>query len=443
MLTSAVSRAPAFEVCGAALRPETLVPAAPLLRHEPANTHVSSRKPNFVLVVLELVGAKAVDANRSRLPTVDRMMRSGVVFTNAYATTASTTRSFFSLLTSRYPLVTFKPEIRELQQFEFVTLPEVLSKAGYRTAYFGVDLRFQDAGSFIRAEGFNIAHDALDAVCENRRELGRGDYPSASVPDSCIFSSAADWAVRSQAPFFLTVWSNDSHVPYTTNGNFAGRLSRANYERGLVTTDEALGRLKDRLSQAGRLEDTIFVIVGDHGEAFGEHGRKFHSTTIFEEEVKVPLIVQGTPLGRRGTDGRLARLIDVAPSIVSLAGVLTEPTWAGRDLFSPVGVNRVFFFTSYRGVQIGFREGNTKYILDYEKNPFPSTSSMKTNLSSARWHSRPKNWPAPKPSLQPGWRGNAGVTGPTDKRTAERMDEQYSSGGCRFLEHPQTGGLAC
>ena len=370
LLSSAVSRAPAFDPCAAAVPAETLIPADPLPADVPENGQASSRKPNFVLVVLESVGAKALNANRPRLPNVDRMMRSGAVFTNTYATTASTTRSFFSLLTSRYPLVTFKPEIRELQQFEFVTLPEVLREAGYRTAYFGVDLKFQDVGSFIRAEGFDIAHEALDSGCESRRALGRDDYPSASLPDSCIFHSASDWAVRSNEPFFLTVWSNDSHAPYTTNGNFAGRLSRENYERGLVTTDAALGKLIDRLSRAGRLEDTIFVIVGDHGEAFGEHGRKFHSTTIFEEEVKVPLIVQGTPLGRRGTDRRLARLIDLAPSIVSLAGVHAEATWAGRDLFSPVGVNRVFFFTSYRGVQIGFREANTKYILDYERESF-------------------------------------------------------------------------
>ena len=422
LLTSAVSRAPAFDLCAAALSAETLVPADPLPANLPVNSHASSRKPNFVLVVLESVGAKALDANRSRLPTIDRMMRSGAVFTNAYATTASTTRSLFSLLTSRYPLVTFRPEIRELQQFDFVTLPEVLRKAGYRTAYFGVDLAFQDARSFIRAEGFDIAHDVLDTVCESRRGLRRKDYPSASVPDSCIFEPATEWAVRSNAPFLMTIWSNDSHAPYTTNGNFAGRLSRANYERGLVTTDAALGKLIDRLSRAGRLEDTIFVIVGDHGEAFGEHGRKFHSTTIFEEEVKVPLIVQGTPLGRRGIDGRLARLIDVAPSIVSLAGVRAERTWTGRDLFSPVGVNRAFFFTSYRGVQIGFREANTKYILDYERESFSKyqldedplelhpislgpQESARAEAIAAAWVARERR------RYRPDWRSNCGTPG--------------------------------
>ena len=202
LLTSALSSWPSLDGCAAAVPPETLVPAAPLPRSGPVNSTASSSKPNFVLIVLESVGAKAVDANRAKLRTLDQMMRSGAVFTNAYATTASSTRSLFSLLTSRYPLVTYRPETRELQQFGFVTLPEVLRKAGYRTAYFGVDLAFQDAGRFIRAEGFDFSHDALDAACERPRHFGRGDYPSFSVPNSAFLPRQPTGRYRPDGRFF-------------------------------------------------------------------------------------------------------------------------------------------------------------------------------------------------------------------------------------------------
>ncbi len=118
------------------------------------------------------------------------------------------------------------------------------------------------------------------------------------------------------------------------------------------------------------LEDSIILLVGDHGEAFGEHGQRVHSTTIFEEEVRVPLIVWQNGGGLSGQDFRLTRLIDVSPTILHLATGDAEGSWSGVSLFSGLAPRRVFFFSSTRGVQIGFREDRSKYVLDYGRGSF-------------------------------------------------------------------------
>ncbi len=84
----------------------------------------------------------------------------------------------------------------------------------------------------------------------------------------------------------------------------------------------------------------------------------------------MPLIVWKSDGRFAGQDYRLARLIDVAPTILDMAGKGAHASWSGVSLFSGYAAKRVFFFSDYRGVQIGFRENATKFILDYSRGKF-------------------------------------------------------------------------
>ncbi len=140
--------------------------------------------PNIILIVLESVGAKALEAERRRLPTLGKLMTEGRYFPNTYVATASSPRSLFSLMVSRYPLLGKSRETQSLRDEKFALLPEVLQWHGYNNAFFGVDLEYGQAGQFIQKNGFAESHDVLEGGCNSRRgEL----LATGAVADDCLF----------------------------------------------------------------------------------------------------------------------------------------------------------------------------------------------------------------------------------------------------------------
>ena len=98
------------------------------------------------------------------------------------------------------------------------------------------------------------------------------------------------------------------------------------YLNSVAWTDQVVGNLADALQSAGLAENTLLVIMGDHGEAFQEHGQSVHNFSVYNEEVRIPLMfVNPQVIPRRIDVTALARQIDIAPSILDLAGIAAPP----------------------------------------------------------------------------------------------------------------------
>lgn len=111
-----------------------------------------------------------------------------------------------------------------------------------------------------------------------------------------------------------------------------GRLLRL-YQGGATDLDRGFGQLLELLDEQG-MDDALVVLTSDHGESFGEHGDYSHGTSVFEELVRVPLVIGGGSLGS-GSSPAPASLIDLAPTLARLAGIEPDAAWAGRALFDP------------------------------------------------------------------------------------------------------------
>src|SRR4029450_7465633 len=85
----------------------------------------------------------------------------------------------------------------------------------------------------------------------------------------------------------------------------------------------------------GMWDNTIIVLTGDHGQAFYEHGFASHASAIFDEVMKVPLVIRA-PQVKPGTEVRLAQHVDIAPSILGLLGLPVHPSFQGIDLIHSV-----------------------------------------------------------------------------------------------------------
>jgi arylsulfatase A-like enzyme len=146
----------------------------------------------------------------------------------------------------------------------------------------------------------------------------------------------------------------NSHLPYPIPPQFPRRFGPAKldftirfahfpqnrvevvkdvYADSLAYVDSQIARLFQYLKDKKKWENTVVVLTGDHGQAFYEHGFASHASAIFNEVMRVPLIIRAPRL-KAGFDSRLAQHVDIAPSILGLLGMPIHPSFQGIDLFN-------------------------------------------------------------------------------------------------------------
>jgi arylsulfatase A-like enzyme len=170
-------------------------------------------------------------------------------------------------------------------------------------------------------------------------------------------------------PFFLLYMPIAGHHPYATArpGPFAGEGDLVAYKNALREADAALAALLGGLTSRGLAGNTTIAIVGDHGEAFGQHpGNYGHTLFVYDENVRVPLIVTVPGRTAAGVRARqIGSVLDVAPTLLDLAGVPAPGGYQGASLLRPPG-RLTFFFTDYALGWAGLRDGCWKYLLEID-----------------------------------------------------------------------------
>jgi arylsulfatase A-like enzyme len=193
------------------------------------------------------------------------------------------------------------------------------------------------------------------------------------VDDDCTASALLEWAqAEPGSPYFAVLWTMMTHFPYfagSTQTDFGVEEKFNRYLRGLRHDDRMLGKLLKSLEERGQDRSTLVVVMGDHGESFGQHGQWTHAQNLYEESVHVPLILIN-PAFQGERSPVIGGIIDVAPTILDILGFNPPAQWQGRSLWSPERSGRAYFFAPWADLLFGFREGNRKVIYDASDNHF-------------------------------------------------------------------------
>ena len=325
----------------------------------------SMRGRNVVLVALESTGARHLGLYGSvpdPAPNLTALARQSIVFERAYAVYPESIKGLFATLCSRYPAFDTSPEI--YAEVPCGSIAATLKTAGYRTALFHSG-RFVYLGmrSVIDGRGFDTLEDA--------GAIGGRVDSSFGVDDASTVTRVLAWidSVGRDAPFFVTYLPTSGHNPYVTTmpGPFRGDQDFWRYMNALHESDVAFGALVDGMRQRHLLENTLFVVFGDHGEAFGEHPGNFaHTLFIHEENVRIPLVIAAPGVIQKPIRvSRLASVIDIAPTIVDLAGLPSNPLHQGASLL-PVQARMALFYTDYSIGWLGLADGCWKYLYEID-----------------------------------------------------------------------------
>jgi hypothetical protein len=339
--------------------------ASPIGFVEPEKNHSSLRGVaagrNVLLVVLESAAAsylRPYGAAEDAMPNLTRLAGDGLLVEHAYVVYPESIKGLHAILSSAWPAFDTEPEAYERSPQP--ALGSMLAMAGYRTALFHSG-RFTYLGmeSVIRDRGYQALADAGD--------IGGNRESSFGVDEPATVERVFEWidAGPSEQPFFVTYLPVAGHHPYDTPepGPFSGRDEMGRYRNALHYADQALGSLLDGLGRRGLSQRTLIVVVGDHGEAFGQHeGNYGHTLFLYEENVHVPLVF-AAPGAIHGPlrISRVASHIDLAPTILDLIGLPAPAGYRGVSLISgPKGM--ALFFTDYSLGFLGLRDGRWKYI---------------------------------------------------------------------------------
>lgn len=333
---------------------------------------------NVVMLVMESVGARPLGhygATYDTTPELSRLARQGVTFQRVYASQPYTSNAMAGIFCSIYPWHGWRSLPRRDPDLNITGMGNVLQSAGYRTGMLHTgDMQFDNEKRFLKQHGFDEVHDVWSLQSVLGGEFPGADTPDATpgmhlhLPDGLLLPAATRWIDADRTrPFFLALWTIQTHHPYFAEPSQIpfepGDLEQNRYLNAIRVSDQLLGDLVNELGKRGLLDSTIIVVLGDHGEAFGQHAHHGHSKTIYDEELHIPLVIASPQLPQQNQRlDMLGQQIDIAPTILELLGLAAPAGWQGRSLFANDRTNRAYFFTAFYQYLFGVIEGDRKYI---------------------------------------------------------------------------------
>ena len=296
---------------------------------EPPSGRTST--PNLVLITLDTTRADRLGPygySGVQTPVLDRLAAEGVVFDRAITAAPLTLPAHTSIMSGLYPP---RHGVRDNGGFfvrdDTVTLAERLREQGYRTGAF-VGAYVLD-GRWGLNQGFDTYHDHFDVSSVSTPSLAAVERPGNEVADQAIA-----WLGETAAPpFFAWIHFFDPHSPYRAPEPYGRLYARQPYLGEIAFADAQIGRVVAFLEQRRLLDNSVVVVVGDHGESLGEHGEGTHGFFVYEATTRVPLIIR-TAVEQVHTKrvGTVVRTVDVMPTVLELLGLETAAGIDGRSL---------------------------------------------------------------------------------------------------------------
>jgi arylsulfatase A-like enzyme/HEAT repeat protein len=276
------------------------------------------RGRDVVIITIDALRADHVGAygyERPTTPRIDALAKDGVVFERAYTATPHTSYAIGSLLTGKY----LRPLLLQGLGQDSETFADHLRRYGFKT------------GGFYPPAVFFVDKEQM-ATFEGR-DFGFEYVKKEFAPGPLRVEQVRAWlaSVPAQQDVFLWVHLFEPHEPYEAHaGRDFGSRDVDRYDGEIAEADAAVGGIVDLMR--ARRPETVVVVTADHGEEFGDHGGYYHGTTVYEEQVRVPLVVSAPGMLAPRRVAAPVQLVDLLPTVLSGLHVPRPARIRGKDL---------------------------------------------------------------------------------------------------------------
>ncbi|HPQ68656.1 MAG TPA: sulfatase [bacterium] len=342
----------------AALLPAALGCSSPPVKH------------NIVLILVDTLRADHLGCygyQRPITPNIDKLAKESTLFEQAFSHSPWTMPSVASIMTSLPPrdhgITNWKQPLAE----RHLTLAEQLRKDGYATAAVVSHFIFEPKYNF------NQGFDFFDySVLEKGHP--KKIHSSGEVSDIAI--KQLDELGESNKPFFLWLHYFDPHNDYLKHEGYDyGNEPVDLYDSEIAFTDHHIGRVLQKLDNLGLHDKTIVVFMADHGEEFRDHGGTRHSRTLYNEVLRIPLMIRAPGFSPQRIKTTVKES-DLAPTLLTLIGQQTPKAFSGKTFTIKgnkikVDTPRTVFAETFRMARKkGVVHQNWKLIHDLKKKRF-------------------------------------------------------------------------
>jgi arylsulfatase A-like enzyme len=338
-------------------------------------------KPNYIIIQMESISAEHLPVYgylRNITPNIDKFAERAVVFNNAYSAASHSDYSQTAFLSSRHILTNPYRNFFDLN-YPRVFIWDILKKEGnYSTAY----VSSQDDNWANMIDYYN--KDNLDLYYYSLSD-GKYDYGSGNSRkdyDEKTIDKVLNLSNLSSEPFFLYVNLQATHYPYEypeNNSLFVPdepsvatnyfsiakgdeEASLNDYDNSIYYVDKQVGRLLDYLEEEGLFENTIIILSADHGEILERrHDYLRHGFGVYEEEVRVPLMIYFPGFGHQVIEERI-RGIDMVPTVLDIGGFNLSEEFQGSVMSEG---QDIFLSAQNQNFKLGLIRGDIKYMMNW------------------------------------------------------------------------------
>ena len=338
---------------------------------------VRTQKRNVVLIHLESTRPQSVTPYNKGLettPFLDELSKESLLVERAYTTVPHTSKASVSVNCGISPHLVQRTAEAEPGGIPAPCLADLLNEQGYKTVLFQSSTKgFDDFGDLAENFGYEEYYSLESMDTEG---FERSNY--FGYEDDIMLKPSEEWLKeRGDEPFMAEYLLGTGHHDYKPPTHYGlkdfsedDKLDR--YLNCLRYQDFFLRNLMDQYKELGRYEDTIFVIFGDHGEGFGEHGRYAHDDNPYEEALRVPLLIHAPGWFESGerVEGP-SNHTDVLPTVLDLLGYEVKyGEYPGYSLLRAIPEDRTLMFSCLNEDKCQASiEGTKKYIHHYGDRP--------------------------------------------------------------------------
>jgi hypothetical protein len=319
----------------APLDPATLAVLQPPQRQsQDGHAPLTKPRPHVVFIVLESIRWQAGSL-------FDRGFPQAVHFDRVYVHDPRSVKTLEALLFGIYPSPTQVSATWSIDKYVFeqmAPLPRFLREQGYETTYYAaMDPSYDNYGTTLKLAGA----EQVELVSGGQPlTWGQGDVATVLKR----VTERLEYGVHHQKPQFIMAWTAECHMPYDYVGGQLVASPRDQYMACHHSLAQSVQTFVQQLERAGRLKDTLVVVLGDHGEIFpeekaGEWGHGFH---VYEPSVRIPVLMFIPRVAGGVHDTRLFQPVDLPTTIIEQLGLSIPQSWVGRNMLDKAEPGRDF-----------------------------------------------------------------------------------------------------
>lgn len=280
---------------------------------------------NVVVIFMESTRQDAVSVYNPKrattTPVLTELAKDAVAFERAYALIPSTTKALTATLCGIFPnpvsVYTSSTPGRMPQK----CLPELLGEAGYASL-------FIHSARGMAQYTYGLVENMKFSAAMHLEDLDTAGFEPVNAmgyEDRAMLTTAERWLADqpSTTPIMLSMLTLTSHHDYQVPAGWLGQFHENEVANRYLSTvsyvDAFIGEVFEMLKRHGRWEDTVVLVLGDHGEAFREHEVNFHSNVLYEEGVRIPMLLRA-PGVAAGRNTSVVSQLDALPTLIELSG---------------------------------------------------------------------------------------------------------------------------